>query len=313
LPYSELVRQLTEASGESSYSLPAISATLIPEVFYDPSRAAFHVERVRAKRLPLTMLAYDFLPFLRPELFNLPSSVPLMGYLTVIREASSVAHISAQTAQDYAQRVMRGCGPSSGPVLPLGADGLEIEKQQWRTDRKAFVALGSIDGRKNQHLIVAAFVRLWQAGHRMPLVLIGRAFNEIDKTFLREATAFPQFRWLENASDADIAEELRHARATIYVSTAEGFGLPPVESLAVGIPVIASSKLPSLLSIPSQGQLRLSNISSETIAHAVMRLQNDAAVTALWAEASSLNLNTWDDFGFNAAKWLTDFLLANSV
>ena len=304
MSYRDLVQQLANVSGDTADSLPETAAALIPEVFYDRSRANFHVHRVRDGRLPLAMLAYDFLPFLQPQLFNLRSAAPLMGYLVAIREASSVAHISAQTAQDYTRRVMRGQAHSLGPVLPLGADGLGLEKQQWRPDRSAFVALGSIDGRKNQHLIVAAFVKLWRAGHRMPLVLIGRAFDSIDDTFLREALVFPQFRWLETATDADIAEELRHARATIYASTAEGFGLPPVESLAVGVPVIASGALPSLATISAQGQVRLSDVSADTIADAVLLLQEDAATAALWAGAASLRLDAWEDFGLNAANWI---------
>ena len=102
MSYRDLVQQLANVSGDTVDSLPETAAALIPEVFYDRSRANFHVHRVRDGRLPLAMLAYDFLPFLQPQLFNLRSAAPLMGYLVAIREASSVAHISAQTAGEAA-------------------------------------------------------------------------------------------------------------------------------------------------------------------------------------------------------------------
>ena len=305
LSRSELVRLLTEASAEPVLNLPLRSTTLIPEVFFDPTRATFHIQRARIERIPLTMLAFDFLPFLRPELSNIPSVVPLMHYIRAIREASSVAHVSAQTARNYAQRIMRDRGPPLGPVLPLGANGLALEKQQWRTDRTGIVALGSIDGRKNQDLIVAAFIQLWKAGHRMPLVLIGQTVEHVEKSFLREALDFPQFRWLDKATDAEINDELRQARATIYVSSAEGFGLPPVESLAAGIPVIASTDIPSLTNVSARGQLRLAEVSADTIAEAVIVLNEDAAAAALWTDAESFKFSTWAEFSREAARWLT--------
>jgi tRNA (mo5U34)-methyltransferase len=276
--------------------LPPDPRVFIPEVFYDHARCRFYEERQPA------MLAYDFLPWLRPDLVAVRSVANLMPYVRLIRTVSNVAYISERTRRDYETRVARR--PAAGPVLPLGADGLAIERQTWRDDRVGYVSLGSLDTRKNQQLIVEAFVRLWEAGHRAPLTLIGRAFEGHRLAWLDTALRFPMFRWLSSATDADVADVMRTARATIYVSENEGFGLPPVESLAIGVPAIAAAACPSVAMERSAGIVRLEHVTVDHLAAAIENLQNDDRAAALWREAARSNPATWRDFALATAEWL---------
>jgi glycosyltransferase involved in cell wall biosynthesis len=268
----------------------------IPEVFFDHHRCRYYEERQPA------MLAYDFLPWLRPELFVGSFTVALMPYLRLIRSVPHVAFISERTKYEYATRITHF--PTSGPVLPLGADGLRIERQCWHPRRTGYAVIGSLDTRKNQHLIVEAFTQLWRQGDRMPLTLIGRAFEGHRLEWLSNARRFPQFRWLNSASDADIANVLRTVRATIYVSEAEGFGLPPVESVAAGVPVIVVASCPSVEMLHPPGMLGLQQVTVDAIASAVLSLQNNAMLDALWRDAARARLGTWRDFAEAAAAWL---------
>ena len=305
LSHEDLIRRLRHSAVEADAGpLPADAVVFIPELFYDPTRCRFHEERLAVRPGSLALLVYDFLPYLRPGIFRIRSAAPLMHYLRLTRLAPHVGYISEQTRQDHQRRVLRGHGAPRGPVLPLGADGLQLERQDWRPGRQAFVALGSLDGRKNQHLIVAAFAQLWQAGHDVPLTIVGRAFEGLDLGWLAAARRFPQFRWLDGASDDDVRQVLRSARATIYASETEGFGLPPVESLAAGIPVIASAACPSVAMLPPTGTVRFEQTTPDGIAAAVLSLKNDAAAAALWAEAASVKLGTWQDFAKATVAWL---------
>lgn len=275
--------------------LPPDAMVFIPEVFYDHARCRFYADR------PPAMLAYDFLPWLRPELFQVATVGPLMPYLKLLSTVPHVAYISEHTRQEYVTRVARR--PAAGPVLPLGADGLQIERQGWHPGRSGYVSLGSLDTRKNQHLIAAAFTRLWNAGNDVQLTLIGRAFAGHSFPWLEAAQRFPRFRWLDDASDADVAQALRGTRATIYASEAEGYGLPPVESLAAGIPVIAAQSCPSVAMQPT-GAILLDPVTPEGIAAAVLRLEDDEAAAALWQQAADARLGTWRDFAHATAAWL---------
>jgi glycosyltransferase involved in cell wall biosynthesis len=307
LPHAQRVHRIAESIVEHNASpLPEGSLVFIPEVFYDSARCTFYEKLLGTRKAPVALLAYDFLPFLRPELFGIKTAAPLMPYLRLVRLVHHVGHISDQTREDYMMRVLRGRGKRSGPVLPLGTDGLPLERQHWNSDRQTFVALGSLDGRKNQHVIVAAFTKLWQAGYRIPLTLIGRAFENLDLRWLIQAQRFPDFRWLQNATDEDVAQILRRARSTIYISETEGFGLPPVESLAAGIPVITLGNIPSVAMLSQLGQLRLDAPTPDLIANAVLHMMEDSTAAALWAQAASLNLPSWRDFAVATSRWLSE-------
>lgn len=109
-----------------------------------------------------------------------------------------------------------------------------------------FVMLGTVEPRKN-HLLA---LRVWESlvrahGHdAVPrLVVIGQAGWEAEHVE-RQLQRNP---WLQRAvvvrrgcTDAERAGWLRGARALLFPSEAEGFGLPLVEALASGLPVLAS-------------------------------------------------------------------------
>ena len=301
--HRDLVAQLKASEAEATESLPDEGLIFIPEVFYDRARSAFYQDLVCGGR-PVAILCYDFLPFLAPWLFNLRTVTPFMEYFRAVRAIPYIGHISEATQRDFEARIMRGCVATQGTVLPLGADGLQIERQSWRADRHGFVAIGSLDGRKNQHLIAAAFIALWKDGHTFDLTIVGTTFDGLDCDWLVEALQFPHFRWVPTASDDTIAELLRHCIATIYVSSAEGYGLPPVESLAAGVPVIAPAHMPSLSALEPLGQIRLAAVDAPGIASAVLEFQHPDTAARLWAEAARLRLQSWRDFAAATAHWL---------
>lgn len=287
----------------SPLAVPDDALVFIPEVFHDPARAQFHHARLRRNSGALAMLAYDFLPWLQPNLFKLASAAPLMPYLRLVRDARHVAFISATTQEDHRRRLTRR-DVAVGPVLQLGSDGLRLEKQCWSPTRRGFVALGSIDGRKNQEQIVAAFHQLWERGIDVPLTLVGRRFEGVSCQWLEAACRFVGFRWIGDADDAAVAAVLRRARGTIYVSSSEGFGLPPVESLSVGIPVIVTANIPSVAMMAPGGQLRLPEADPDAIAAAVLTMQDDGVAHKLWKEAAALSGTTWADFGSSTSAWI---------
>ena len=226
-----------------------------------------------------------------------------MFYVRALRSFSHTAHISRQTRDNYFRTIVRS-QRDQGVVLPLGADGVVVERQNWSRKRKKFLAIGSIDGRKNQKVIAEAFRMLRAKGHDVELTIIGRAFENQDVGWLRETAQVPGFRWISDASDEMIADAYREARATIYVSEAEGYGLPPVESLWAGVPVIAPADMPSLAGLEPLGQVRLPTVSPDTIAAAMLDLMKDPVATRLWNEAAQLQLPTWRDFARDTVDWL---------
>lgn len=108
-----------------------------------------------------------------------------------------------------------------------------------------FIILGTIEGRKNHMLLLRVWERLVAShGPAAPrLVIIGRRGWACDDVLARLAAGGFQGRVEEAGalSDAAIAQRLARARALLFPSFAEGYGLPLAEALAAGLPVIASN------------------------------------------------------------------------
>jgi hypothetical protein len=108
-----------------------------------------------------------------------------------------------------------------------------------------FVVLGTVEARKN-HALLLRIWRRWRAqagSSAVPtLVVIGQAGWEAEAVLaeLRGANADAALLWLDNADDTTVARYLQHAVALLTPSNAEGYGLPVVEALALGTPVLAS-------------------------------------------------------------------------
>lgn len=143
----------------------------------------------------------------------------------------------------------RGIGQPMPPALcvPLGVEvgfsgapgGNPLAGQAY------FVTLGTIEGRKNHALLLAVWRRLIaQEGAAAPkLVIIGRRGWAADAVFRAlddEPGLRPAVVELGACDDRALQAYLAHARALLFPSFAEGQGLPLIEALVAGTPVIAS-------------------------------------------------------------------------
>jgi glycosyltransferase involved in cell wall biosynthesis len=142
----------------------------------------------------------------------------------------------------YGELIGLRCPPAVvAPLAPLPL----LEAGPRPMGRPYFVILGTIEPRKNHWLVLQVWRRLvarW--GDAAPcLVVIGRrgweCENVVDLLERGETLRGAVFE-RNDCSDSDVAMYLRHAQALLMPSFAEGFGLPVVEALAAGIPVIAS-------------------------------------------------------------------------
>lgn len=274
------------------------------ELFYDAARATTHL-RLAAAGVPLLWYLYDFLPFLRPQLFPPGITKHCMHFLRGLRGTTRLAFLSEQTRCDYAKRVARtGAVPPSWPVIHPGADGLRLERQHFSPDRQYFVSIGTVEPRKNTIALLRAFEMLWDRNRDARLIVAGRLSPDAADAlaFFRKFAADPRLRVMNEPSDETLRSALRSARAVVMPSEAEGFGLPPYEALSVGIPAIASRRLPSVSLMPA-GALLLERMTPEAIAAAVETLLDEEAAVRLWAEAARVRLPTWKDFSRLLAAW----------
>lgn len=304
----ELAKLAGRIAAEGAQPVPDGMPILVPEVFFDMGRCLFYRWIAETAPRRAAFLAFDFIPWLHPELIGVRESAPLMHYLRLLRDSARVGFISEQTRDQYRTRITRRPG-ADGPVFALGGDWASVPRQHWSPERDTMLCLGSIDGRKNQHVVLDAFERLWAEGGRTRLVMVGRVFTNGHVAALGarvQALAGRERRFEHHMdiTDAALAALYPKARGTIYVSQTEGYGLPPVEGLACGVPAIVSADLPSVAGLPNRGQVRLASVTPDTVAGAVRLMEDDDAAARLWADAATLDVPTWDGVARKVADWV---------
>jgi len=143
------------------------------------------------------------------------------------------------------------------------------------------LAVGRLHVRKNLERVLQAFARVTaRRADRPLLVLVGRDMLGDQRRILRAISRLgvEEDVWCPgHVSDADLAQLFAAARVFVFVSLHEGFGLPPLEAMAQGVPVIASnvSAMPEVL---GDAALLVDPFDVEQIAAAMERVLSDAAL-----------------------------------
>jgi glycosyltransferase involved in cell wall biosynthesis len=161
----------------------------------------------------------------------------------VRRRANRFIAVSRYTADDLVKRA--GVPASRIDVVYHGLDPVftETAAAEAGTSHAPYVlAVGGISPRKNTRRLIAAFTR-WRerGGHRAAhrLLITG---TSLDREFMQTGAAMPEgVSLLGYVDKAELPGLYRNAAAFLYPGVYEGFGLPIIEAMACGAPVITSS------------------------------------------------------------------------
>jgi glycosyltransferase involved in cell wall biosynthesis len=229
--------------------LPRIEWFVRGDVVFGPN---FVPPPTRARRVVVTVhdLGFRLLPSTAPH------AVPwwLRGLERTLASAMRVIVPSRSTRDDVVQ--LYGVDPHRIDVVPLGVDTSVFrprEQEDVRAVRRRYgidgpyVLFLGLDGRKNLPALIDAFVRLSPAT-RPALVLAGappwdpHGRDTVAETLAPvPADARAAIKVTGYVSESDAATLLAGAELLAYPSLYEGFGLPVLEAMACGTPVLASN------------------------------------------------------------------------
>lgn len=281
---------------------------LIPELFYRFDRVAFYQRAIERKLFQPYLLVYDFVPWLKPDLYGIGGNMYLfMPYLRLVMAAGKRAYISAAVRDDLENQILCGAGDVRGPAITLGADGIGLEPQRYTSDRRNIVCVGTLEAKKFQDVVFEAFRSLPPDPAGGKLQFLGKI-----PSFLQPQLAQivdydgADVEVIDSPSDEDIRIYLRQARASLFISPNEGFGLPALETLFCGMPTVVSANLPSISGLSDDGQIRLQAVDVPSVAAALVRLRDEAEIQALWDAAATLTLPRWRDFAITLATWVAE-------
>ena len=158
-----------------------------------------------------------------------------------IAAADALVCPTQATADDVADFAPDAPAPH---VVPWGSDHVPTRALPRPRDGHYALCVGTIEPRKN-HL---ALIRAWRSlpARRPHLVVVGAVGWACDEATaaLRAAERDGVLTWRRDVDDQQLWALLQHARLVAYPALWEGFGLPVLEAMASGVPVVAHDVAP---------------------------------------------------------------------
>ena len=203
--------------------------------------------QVRRHRMRPVFFLHDIIPITHPE-YSRPGEAEKhhRRLETMVSAGRGLIFNSAATRaalEDYAARISWELPPCV--VAPLAPACLPLPLTARPLAEPYFVVLGTIESRKNHLLLLNLWRQLGEEmGGTVPrLVVIGQRGWESEQVVdMLERCAALRTCVVEvpRCTDERLSTWLHHAQALLFPSFVEGFGMPLVEALSVGLPVIAS-------------------------------------------------------------------------
>ena len=139
------------------------------------------------------------------------------------------------------------------------------------------LAVGTVQPRKNYERLIEAVDRVRETKN-VTLVIAGRT-GWLSEPVVEAVNARPHVRLLGFVDDGDLPALCRQAQVLAYPSLYEGFGLPPLEAMACGTPVVASSASSVPEAVGDAGLLH-DPLDTDALADALLRALTDDELRA---------------------------------
>jgi FkbM family methyltransferase len=210
----------------------------------------------RACRLRIVSMVYDLIPVKFPEMLGRPTSYYANYFLHILDECDLALCISECTRQDLLEFAAQAARPKpAAEVVRLGAnvpatpsaDEFGESGLRDRLTRGRFaLSVGTFETRKNYKLLIDLWHELVDdETFDLDLLIVGMAGWSVEEVVdqLRTSPLFgSRIFWMQDISDAGLSWLYELCHVFLFPSQYEGWGLPVVEALQHGRPVIASNR-----------------------------------------------------------------------
>jgi alpha-1,3-rhamnosyl/mannosyltransferase len=240
----------------------------------------------RAKFAPVVATLMDAIPFSHPEWSSGRfRSAKNALWKKAISWADHIITISEYSKSELCKWTDVSADRIS--VIPLGVDTRwfrdvtpeesAMVRTKFALPAQYFISVGTLQPRKNISTVIAAHRSLPDAERtHTPLVIVGRAGWKCEQEIAQIAqdARAGKVIWLQHVSDAELLPIMKAAKALLFPSLAEGFGLPVLEAFAAQVPVITSTTT-SLPEVAGDAALLIDPIDTGSITTAMNQVLDD--------------------------------------
>ncbi|MDA0651309.1 MAG: glycosyltransferase family 1 protein, partial [Proteobacteria bacterium] len=134
-----------------------------------------------------------------------------------------------------------------------------------------FLMVGTLEPRKGHAQVISGFELLWQQGHVVNLLIVGKEGWMVDALMERidtHALLGKHLFWMSSASDQCLDDLYARSDCLLAASEGEGFGLPLIEGAQRGIPIIARD-LPVFREVAGDSAFYFNGLDAEDVSSAI--------------------------------------------
>jgi glycosyltransferase involved in cell wall biosynthesis len=259
---------------------PGRVRALRPDVFFGPAG----VLPLRDVGCPAVVTVHDLAIYRKREWF--PAGQPLStGWIVPrsLRRADRLIAVSRNTASDLqaifdvpASRISVVHEGVSRSFRPLGAEDLAEARARLRLPERFILFVSTIEPRKNLETLLEAWAMMRD---RPELVVVGGWGWRYEMVRARMKRLGPGLHHLEGLDPAELPAVYNMALVLAHPAWYEGFGLPPLEAMACGTPVVVSDRS-SLPEVVGEAGLIVPADSPEAWRQALEAVAGDADLAA---------------------------------
>lgn len=203
-------------------------------------------------------------------------------YSRVLKPACRQAFCVLTVSEFSRQRIIEWSGAGPKKVVNVGNGISDVFKESSDMDVSIsgspyFLCVSNRKPHKNEIRLLEAFSKA-RISEKVMLLMSGDRSPNMDR-YIDRLQLGARVKFLGRTSDVDLAKFYRSAIALLFPSLYEGFGLPVVEAMACGTPVL-TSKVTSLPEIAGGAAYLVDPYSVSEIQHGIERLEGDASLCA---------------------------------
>ncbi|MFH1284659.1 MAG: glycosyltransferase family 1 protein [Candidatus Peregrinibacteria bacterium] len=253
------------------------------DLFFAP--ASYIIPAILPKSIKKIITIHDLVAFLFPDTHNKKAVFIEKFYLkSSLRSADYVLTVSENTRRDVLKKFKYPedkievvyCAASEN-FKPLDKNSLLPFIKKTNLPAKFFLAVGTLSPRKNYENLLKAFAQIHQSFPEYNLIIVGDKGWDYDEIFkiIRESYLQKSVHLLGYLSEKSLVNLYNLARALVFPSYYEGFGIPPLEAMKCGCPVIASC-VSSIPEVMGDAAVLVNPDSTTEIAGAMTKLIKDS-------------------------------------